>query len=137
MSADNQYYYVVDNHARGPVPVDSLLTMYQSRNILATTLVCPVGGDQWIPLSDVLLRRLYQSPTTQDRRPFAAPQRHKTQGGSNTALNVLAIFCGLPAAGIILLSLFKPAALLDLWGVAMLSIVIALIVAVIAKAVGR
>lgn len=135
--SDDQYYYVVDNQAQGPASLDSLLTMYQSRNILATTLVCPVGGDQWIPLSDVLLRRLYQSPTKQDTRPLIIPEHHKKQDGSNTALNVLAIFCALPAVGVILISLFSPSALLDLWEVGISSIVIALIVAVIAKVVGR
>ncbi|MFR8608087.1 DUF4339 domain-containing protein [Akkermansia muciniphila] len=137
MNTDKQYYYAVGEQVHGPVPAESLVAMYQSRHILATTLVYPVGGDQWIPLSDVLLRRLSQSPTKQDTRPLIIPEHHKKQDESNTALNVLAIFCAFPAVGVILISLFSPSALLDLWEVGISSIVIALIVAVIAKVVGR
>lgn len=56
-----------------------------------------------------------------------------TSNRSSRALNVLAVFCLIPCILIILLSIFRPQAFLDLWGIALVSLVVAIVFAVLSK----
>jgi hypothetical protein len=137
MSTDKQYYYAVGERVHGPVPAESLVAMYQSRHLADTTMICPVGGENWVSMSELLQGPPYQlvTPSKQDTKPLESPTTRKKQDGSSRALNMLAVFCFLPCAVIILLSLFNPKAFIDLWGIAILSIMVALFFAVLAKLV--
>ena len=138
MSNDKQYYYTVRNKVHGPVPSESLVAMYQSRHLADTTMICPVGGANWIFMSELLhgLPNQLVEHSKQDTKPLELPRTRKKQDGSSRALNILAVFCCLPCAFVILLSLFNPKSFIDLWGIAILSIIVALFFAVLAKLVG-
>lgn len=137
MSADKQYYYAVGDEVHGPIPVDGLVAMYQSRYLADTTMICPVGGENWISMSELLQKPNHQvTYSKQDTKPLKLPTTREKQDGSSRALNLLSVFCFLPCAFIVLLSLFNNQAFIDLWGIAILSTMIALFFAVLAKLVG-
>ena len=100
MSNDKQYYYTVGNQVHGPVPSESLVAMYQSRHLADTTMICPVGGANWIFMSELLhgLPNQLVEHSKQDTKPLELPRTRKKQDGSSRALNILAVFCCLPCA---------------------------------------
>ena len=104
-------------------------------------MICPVGGESWIPMSDLLKRLNYQlvihDKQGEEKIESSTKKRKEEPNGANVALNVLAVFCLLPCVFIVLLSLMNPSAFLDLWVFALLSVGVALILAILAKLVGN
>lgn len=75
MSADNQYYYAVGGQVHGPVPVESLVAMYQSRHLADTTMICPVGRKNWTSMSEILKEYPHKlvAHSNQDTKPLEFP----------------------------------------------------------------
>ena len=79
MSNDKQYYYTEGNQVHGPVPTESLEAMYQSRLLADTTMICPVGGANWIFMSELLhgLPNQLVELSKLDTKPLEFPRSRK------------------------------------------------------------
>jgi len=48
------YYYCTDGqHIQGPLAEPSILKLYSSGSLPATTQICLAGSEQWIPITDI------------------------------------------------------------------------------------
>lgn len=91
-----QYYYVgADNESHGPIDT----TQFVAFGLNEDTMVCPVGGQQWVRLGDVpgLANCLHSQPQYAQPQQYAQPVNNGVPPSSNLVWAILTtILCCLP-----------------------------------------
>lgn len=118
-----QYYYVgADNQSHGPIdPTD-----FVSYGLNEDTMVCPVGGQQWVRLADVPgligylgTQQVYQQPVQQPmqqpsyQQPYQQPMQNGLPPSSNLVWAILTtILCCVPLG---IVAIVKASKVNSLW----------------------